>query len=359
MENPAEYTDPYAVDDDVDDWSEIHGEEGADAADYPAVQYFPPRIPVGLPHVVRFATESGDLPWKERSIVIMVSRFANNEGVATVAVSTLCRAMRVGSKNTVERALNLAADKDVGILKKDPGKGGNGKARKSNVYTFLGADRNWDPLPQTRPGVPPVVALARATRRIEQQDALINELKAEVARLRNGHAVPQDDFIGHKVTNETTDTPTEIASHSYETGGPAVSQEDSDFIGHKKVTNENQGTESQEYLERRARVEKLVLDHQAHFRRSFRGGIPSAVHFFSMSPESEQDLLLQVDTLKADQETEESSDGPPQEPEQAPSGHGGVEYCPDCSRPYSTRFGAEYCPNCTTSRRRADGIDGH
>ena len=35
---------------------------------------------------------------------------------------------------------------------------------------------------------------------------------------------------------------------------------------------------------RRARVEKLVLDHRAYYTRSFtRGGLPSAVEYFSRS----------------------------------------------------------------------------
>ena len=135
MTSRDDYTDPYNVDDAVDDWSKIHDDD--DGPDDPDTPYSPPRAPTGLPHVVRYATESGDLPWKERSIVIMLSRFADPKGRASVAVSTLCKIMRIGSKNTVERALNLAAHPDIGVLYKESGKGGNGKARKSNVYTFL------------------------------------------------------------------------------------------------------------------------------------------------------------------------------------------------------------------------------
>ena len=286
------YTDPYDDADAVDDWSEIHSDD--DEPDDPDTPYSPPRVPVGLPHVVRFATESGDLPWKERSIVIMLSRFANTNGRASVAVSTLCKVMRIGSKNTVERALNLAAHPDVRILSKESGKGGNGRARRSNVYTFLGEERGWEPLPQTRPGLPPVVALAQANRkieeqgtRIEEQDALIRELQAELARLRNGHPASQDfighpvtddeDFIGHNVTNETGQPPSATLSHSYENDGSPTTRENGDFIGHNKVTNENQGDEGQEYLARRARVEALVMEFRDHYARSFRGGVSSAV----------------------------------------------------------------------------------
>ena len=193
---------------DSEDWRDIHREEEGDAPSDPAAPYRPPVIAVGLPHIVRFATESGDLPWKERSIVILLSRFADHEGRATVAVSTLCRAMRIGSKNTVEKALNLAAHEDVGILRKVSGKGGNGHARKSNTYLFLGAHRNWLPLPQTKPGIHSMVALARANRRIEKlegdkrdQRAYIETLEAELTRLRNGS---HGDFIGHPPTGEVT-----------------------------------------------------------------------------------------------------------------------------------------------------------
>ena len=59
---------------DSEDWREIHREEEGDVPANPAAPYRPPTIPVGLPHVVKFATESGDLPWKERSIVILLSK---------------------------------------------------------------------------------------------------------------------------------------------------------------------------------------------------------------------------------------------------------------------------------------------
>ena len=97
--------------------------------------YTPPNVPHGLPHVVRFATLSSmDLPLEVRFLIIMLARFANVDGVTTIAVSTLCEICRIGSKNTVERWIGLAAD--IGILRKEPGKGG--KDRKSNSYTFLG-----------------------------------------------------------------------------------------------------------------------------------------------------------------------------------------------------------------------------
>ena len=389
---------------DSEDWQEIHREEEGDAPADPAAPYRPPRIPVGLSSIVQFATESGDLPWKERSIVILLSRFADHEGRATVAVSTLCRAMRIGSKNTVEKALNLAAHEDVGILRKVSGKGGNGHARKSNTYIFLGGHRNWEPLPQTKPGVHHMVALARANRRIEQletenrdQRAYIETLEAELTRLRNGS---HRDFIGHsptgEVTNENPSGSPGIASRSYETGAAALSNGDDIFIGHKKVTDEKEDTppstaprdpdhpgtantpagngdidhpgvttgpaagpdEGREYLARRARVEELVMEHGAYYRRSFsRRGLPGAVEYFSRSDENEQELLRQVRILEAGEDPRDTGTGPPPEPgaqsqSQADSDRYAVGQCPDCGRPFATHGGATHCTDCTERRRR-------
>ena len=237
--------------------------------------YIPPNVPHGLPHVVRFATLSSmDLPLEVRFLIIMLARFANVDGVASVAVSTLCEICRIGSKNTVERWIGLAAD--VGILRKQPGKGG--KDRKSNSYTFLGASRDWAPLPVGRPDTNPIVALAQARRLIEElqpRAARVDEMEAEVALLRaevallrngsaNGHpkvgngedeppaAPPNDSYetavpddareshgaIGHQeVTNGSSESSPEEASHSYETPDSGSSQGTHGAIGHLRVTN--------------------------------------------------------------------------------------------------------------------------
>ena len=85
--------------------------------------YVPPNVPHGLPHVVRYATLSSmDLPLEVRFLIIMIARFANVHGVASVANSTLGEICRIGSHHTVERWISLASD--VGILRKEPGKGG-------------------------------------------------------------------------------------------------------------------------------------------------------------------------------------------------------------------------------------------
>ena len=356
--------------------------------------YIPPNVPHGLPHVVRFATLSSmDLPLEVRFLIIMLARFANVDGVASVAVSTLCELCRIGSKNTVERWIGLAAD--VGILRKQPGKGG--KDRKSNSYTFLGASRDWAPLPVGRPDTNPIVALAHARRLIEElqpRAARVDEMEAEVALLRaevallrnggaNGHpevgngedeppaAPPSDSYetavpddareshgaIGHQeVTNGSPENPSEEASHSYETPDSGGSHGTHGAIGHSQVTNGLD--EGQEYLARRARVETMVLEHRTYYERSFdRRGLPGAVEFFSRSAENEQDLIRQVGILDVGGDPRETGTGPP--PDNAAQPQARVDPdryevgdCPDCGRPFATHGGAEYCTDCTERRRR-------
>ena len=394
--------------------------------------YIPPNVPHGLPHVVRFATLSSmDLPLEVRFLIIMLARFANVDGVASVAVSTLCELCRIGSKNTVERWIGLAAD--VGILRKEPGKGG--KDRKSNSYTFLGASRDWAPLPVGRPDTNPIVALAHARRlieelqpraaRVDDLEAELVLLKAEMALLRNGSAnghpevtngegepraaPPSDNYetalpedsrgshgaIGHpQMTNGPPENAPEVASHSYETPDSGSSQGSHEAIGHFRVTNgsvepppdENPHSheapysepssatqeatghsavtsgsdEGQEYLSRRGRVEALVMEHRAYYDRRFRGGVLSAIHHFSLNSENEDDLLRQVNVLRAGQEPGSSGAGaaqgaerpPPHKEPRTESGRREVEYCPDCGSPYTTFNGEERCPDCTGRRRR-------
>ena len=194
--------------------------------------YVPPNVPHGLPHVVRYATLSSmDLPLEVRFLIIMIARFANVHGVASVANSTLGEICRIGSHHTVERWISLASD--VGILRKEPGKGG--KDRKSNSYTFLGADRGWAPLPVGQPDINPIVALAQARRIIEElqvKAARVEELEAELALLRNGHT------NGHsEVTNGEDEPPARPPGGSYETADSGTSQEAPWAIGHSEVTN--------------------------------------------------------------------------------------------------------------------------
>ena len=385
--------------------------------------YVPPNVPHGLPHVVRYATLSSmDLPLEVRFLIIMIARFADVHGVASVANSTLGEICRIGSHHTVERWISLASD--VGILRKEPGKGG--KDRKSNSYTFLGADRSWAPLPVGHPDTNPIVALAQARRLIEElqaKAARVDDLEAELALLRNGHAnghsevtngeddpparPPGDSYetadsrtpreshgaIGHSgVTNGSAENPAEEASHSYETADPGTSQETHGAIGHSGVTNgsaenppekashshetpdsgSSQGThgpighsevtngpnEGQEYLSRRARVQELVMNHRDYYTRSFnRGGLPSAVEYFSRSPGHEQELMDQVALLEAGGDPRQSGTGPPPEPgaqsqTSEDSDRYAVGQCPDCGRPFATHGGATHCSDCTERRRR-------
>ena len=194
--------------------------------------YTPPNVPHGLPHVVRFATLSSmDLPLDVRFLIIMIARFADVHGVASVANSTLCEICRIGSHHTVERWISLAAD--LGILRKEPGKGG--KDHKSNTYVLLGKDRGWQPLPVGHPDTNPVVALAHARLVIEQllvKAARVDELEAENARLRNG------GNIGHpQVTNGEGENPVSWPAVSHATGEPGVGVELHGAVGHSGVTN--------------------------------------------------------------------------------------------------------------------------
>ena len=384
--------------------------------------YIPPNVPHGLPHVVRFATLSSmDLPLEVRFLIIMLARFANVDGVTSIAVSTLCEICRIGSKNTVERWIGLAAD--MGILRKEPGKGG--KDRKSNSYTFLGASRDWAPLPVGRPDTNPIVALAQARRLIEELqpraagvddlEAELVLLKAEMALLRNGNtnghpevtngedepraAPPSDSYetplpeasrgshgaIGHpemnngppenapevashsyetpdsgssQVTNGSVETPPDENPHSHETPYSEPSSATQEAISHSKVTDGSD--EGQEYLARRGRVEALVMEHRSYYDRRFRGGVLSAIHHFSLNSENEDDLLRQVNVLRAGQEPSPSGVGaaqgaerpPPREETLTESGRREVEYCTDCGSPYTTFNGEERCPDCTGRRPR-------
>ena len=421
--------------------------------------YVPPNVPHGLPHVVRYATLSSmDLPLEVRFLIIMIARFADVHGVASVANSTLGEICRIGSHHTVERWISLASD--VGILRKEPGKGG--KDRKSNSYTFLGADRGWVPLPVGHPDINPLVALAQARLLIEElqvRAARVEELEAELALLRNGHTnghsevpnggdeppagppsgsyetvdsgtsqetrganghsevtngSPEDPpeeashsyetpdsgslqgthgAIGHsEVTNGSPEDPPEEASHSHETPDSGSLQGTHGAIGHSEVTNGSpedppeeashnhetpdsgslQGThgsighsevtngpdEGQEYLSRRARVEKLVLEHRDYYQQSFnRRGVLGAVEYFSRSAENEQDLMRQAGILGAGGDPRQTGADPPPEPgaqsqSTEDSDRYGVGQCPDCGRPFATHGGATHCTDCTERRRR-------
>ena len=439
--------------------STLHSDNSARTAVSVLEPYIPPNVPHGLPHVVRYATLSSmDLPLEVRFLIIMIARFANVHGVASVANSTLGEICRIGSHHTVERWISLASD--VGILRKEPGKGG--KDHKSNSYTFLGADRGWAPLPVGQPDINPIVALAHARLLIEElqvRAARVEELEAELALLRNGHAngpsevtngedepparppagsyetadsgTPQETrgaighpdvtngspgdppdeaphsyenpdsgisqgthgaighfrvpnssrqdppkevshsyenpdsgssqrtngAIGHsEVPNGSPEDPPEEAPHSYETPDSGASQETHGAIGHSEVANGPD--EGQQYLSRRARVEKLVMNHRDYYQRSFdRRGVLGAIEFFSRSEENEQELMRQAGILEAGGDPRRTGTGPPpetgaQSQTSEDSDRYGVGQCPDCGRPFATHGGATHCTDCTERRRR-------
>ena len=377
--------------------------------------YVHPTIPLGLPHVVNFVEASmHHLPMSVRFVGDRMSRYANAQGVVSMAVPFICQITGLGSKNTAEHHIRLM--ESLGVLEKRPGKGG--KDRKSNTYVFLGEQRKWKPLPTERPGTDPWIALSQA--RLENE-----ELRAEIARLKNdlaiGHygvtdgqeadaakpsshsyenpdsnaSTEDDGAIGHYgVTDGQEADAAEPSSHSYENPGSSASTEDDGAIGHYGVTDGPAETlpqeesrsreapdpepspapreatghsevtgdpdEGQQYLARRTRVEKLVTEHRGYYDRSFRGGVLSAVHFFSLNSENEAELLRQVSVLRGGQEPTSPGSRAVPEPERTPpreellteSGRREVEYCPDCSSPYTTFNGEERCPDCTDLRRR-------
>ena len=373
--------------DDLSTWTDFDSTgEGATSSVMLQEPYKPPRVPHGLPHVVRFATESGDIPWDVRSMIILLSRYADHKGQASVAVSTLCEIARIGSKNTVERWINLASG--VGILRKEPGRGGND--RKSNTYVFLGDERSWEPLPMGKPGINPLIELAQARRQNEELQSRVTELEAALALLRNGGTVTHpsvpngdeegpppsvaqsyttgdsgglqenDGAIGHpEVTNWERETPLEEAFHSYETTVSEGPPGSTAAIGHSEVTNGP--NEGQEYLARRDRVESLVMSHRTYYEKSFhRRGVLGAIEYFARSDENEKELVRQVGILDAGKDPARAGDEAPQQREGTSAreeplteaGRREVEYCPDCSSPYTTFNGADRCPDCTGRRRR-------
>ena len=371
MQDHSAYPDPSA------DSPGAHA-NGAAATPVAATEpYVHPTIPLGLPHVVQFVEASlHHLPMSVRFVGDRMSRYANAKGVVSMAIPFICQITGLGSKNTAEHHIRLM--ESMGVLEKRPGKGGND--RKSNTYIFLGEQRNWKPLPTERPGTDPWIALAQARREIE-------ELRAEIARLKNGGA------IGHSgmTDGEEAEAP-EPTSHSYETPDFSTSTEAHGAIGHSEVTDGSAETptgenprsheapdsesttqepighsavtvgsdEGQQYLARRGRVEALVTEHRGYYDRSFRGGVLSAIHHFSLNSENEQELLRQVSVIRAGQEPSPSGAGaaqggerpPPREERLTESGRREVEYCPDCGSPYTTFNGEERCPDCTGRRRR-------
>ena len=409
MQDHSSYPDPSAYS------PGAHGNGVADTPLAATEPYVHPTIPLGLPHVVQFVEASlHHLPMSVRFVGDRLSRYANATGVVSMAIPFICQITGLGSKNTAEHHIRLM--ESMGILEKKPGKGG--KDRKSNTYIFLGEQRNWKPLPTERPGTDPWIALAQARRENEELRAEIAWLKNGGAighsRVTDGeeakatqptsHSYETADYsastephgaTGHSgVTDGEETEASSPTSHSYETADYSASTEPHGAIGHSGVTDgsgqtpphesshsqeapdsepssatreanghsavTNGSDEGQEYLARRARVEALVMEQQSYYDRSFRGGVLSAIHHFSLNSENEGELLRQVTVLRAGQKPGSSRAGaargadrpPPREEPLTESGRREVEYCPDCTSPYTTFNGEERCPDCTDRRRR-------
>ena len=335
--------------------------------------YVPPVIPMGLAHVVQFVTGSLlDQSAKCQLVGDRMSRYAQADGTVSMAQTFICEISGLGSKNTAIKYLETMRAR--GILEIEDEQGGN--TRKSKRYRFLGEQFGWKPVAVERPGTDFRAALYEARQEIrdlrEENDNLRanNELlQAQLDLLTNETATGHPEAISHsEVTNgEGVGTP-ETPSHSYEKASPESPHEPSAPIRHFEVTNgegsrtpetasgsyetaspepveepsdsirpfevTNGLTEGQEYLARRARVQPLVMEFRAYYDTSYRGGTNSAVHYFSRSADTERELLMQVETLRADREAAAEATGPPGAAEQPESsGRSEVEYCPDCGTP--------------------------
>ena len=387
-----------------------------------AEPYIHPTIPLGLPHVVQFVEASiHHLPMSVRFVGDRLSRYANAKGEVSMAASFLCRITGLGSRNTADHHLRLI--ESLGVLEKKPGQGGKDRKSNTYVFQGEDRNWKPLPTerPGTDPWV--ALAQSRRENEalrgeIEELQAelarLMNGATIAHPELSNGleTAPPQDAShsyetadsggspeeagpIAHpELSNGPETAPPQEASHSYETADPVRSSEESGPIAHSELSNgpdtippqeashsyetagpggspgeseaiahpelSNGPDTGQEYLSRRGRVEALVMEHRGYYDRRFRGGVLSAVHHFSLNSENEDDLLRQVNVLRAGQEPSPSgaraAQGaerpPPREEPLTESGRREVEYCPDCGSPYTTFNGEERCPDCTGRRRR-------
>ena len=216
--------------------------------------FVPPRIPVGLPHVVQFVEGSlYHLPQTIENVGQKMSRYADKDGVVSIALPFLCNITGLGSHHTADHAIQVM--ESLGVLVKHPSKGG--KDRRSNTYTFLGSDRSWRPLPAEPRGTDPWVALSKSRRENEVLRAELEELKARMALMTNGHsevtdgngptapdsyesADPLDEgvAVSHFGVTDGGGAPVpETTSHSYDNQDSGDSAGEIRTIGHSGVTD--------------------------------------------------------------------------------------------------------------------------
>ena len=105
---------------------DVLAENGHDNTSFDSTEpYVPPRIPLGLPHVVHFVEASlWHLPQTIRTVGERMSRYADKDGKASIALPFLCEIAGLGSKNTAEHAIAVMAS--MGVLGKAPGQGRKG-----------------------------------------------------------------------------------------------------------------------------------------------------------------------------------------------------------------------------------------
>ena len=411
MQDHSSYPDPSAYS------PSAHGNAVDDTPFAAPEPYIHPTIPLGLPHVVQFVEASiHHLPMSVRFVGDRLSRYANAKGEVSMAASFLCQITGLGSRNTADHHLRLI--ESLGVLEKKPGQGGKDRKSNTYVFLGeyrnwkpLPTER-----PGTDPWV--ALARSRRENEalrgeIEELQTELARLMngATIAHpgVTDGDGVPHPEQSSHsyetadpvrsseesgtiahsELSNGPDTIPPQHASHSYETADPVRSSEESGTIAHSELSNgpetippqhtshsyetadigsspgeseaiahselSNGPDTGQEYLSRRGRVEALVMEHRGYYDRSFRGGVLSAVHHFSLNSENEEELLRQVSVLRAGQKPGSSGTGAAQDPERPPpreeplteSGRREVEYCPDCGSPYTTFNEEERCPDCT------------
>ena len=172
----------------------------------------PEPIPVGPPHVIRYALNCGpglNIPtW---AVYIALAHFADDRGVAERTHRQLADAIDGGSVSTVKVALqHLEFFGKVEVTRRP---GATGGKNLPNIYRIIGEEFNWEPTPK-EPREPGQIFAAYRRRHAEieteyrrrEQDLLrrIEELEAAInghaPRQREDAALPMSDTPGSRET---------------------------------------------------------------------------------------------------------------------------------------------------------------